>query len=293
MSKTINWPGFSTFQHLRLAFSIFLLPVFLFALSQADEVDRFSAWLSFFIWHFLVYPASNGYNSYFDKDKGSIALIENPLPVDKSLYYVSLLLDSAAIILAFFVGLEMVIGVLVYGLFSKLYSHPSIRLKKYPFLSFFVVFIFQGGFVYMVTSLVISDLSFASLFESRNLLPALLCSLLIGASYPLTQVYQHAEDSERGDRTLSLVLGIKGSFHFAAIMFFLALLICWIYWNELGVLKNFALFAAFLLPVAWSFVSWYRKVLNDPVQANHRNMSNMTLLSSVMMLFYFGLLNFI
>jgi 1,4-dihydroxy-2-naphthoate octaprenyltransferase len=49
-------------------------------------------------------------------------------------------------------------------------------------------------------------------WSSHLLIAGAICSCLIGASYPLTQVYQHQEDSQRGDRTLSLLLGYKGSF---------------------------------------------------------------------------------
>ena len=90
------FPSISTLLHLRLLFSAFLLPVFLFALSQVPQINWQNAILTFVIWHLLVYPASNGYNSYFDKDEGSIALIEKPPPVDKSLYFFALLLDVIA-----------------------------------------------------------------------------------------------------------------------------------------------------------------------------------------------------
>jgi hypothetical protein len=57
--------------------------------------------LVFFIWHFLAFPASNGYNSYFDRDEQSIALLEKPPEVDISLYYFSLFIE----VLAFGLGL--------------------------------------------------------------------------------------------------------------------------------------------------------------------------------------------
>src|SRR5215203_4561914 len=50
----------STIQLLRFHFSLFLLPVYLFALSQAPTIDLKNAVLSFFILHLLVYPSSNG-----------------------------------------------------------------------------------------------------------------------------------------------------------------------------------------------------------------------------------------
>ena len=90
----------SIFQHLRFPFSFFLLPVFLFAYSQAYSPDIPKAIWAFLILHFWVYPASNAYNSYFDKDEGPIGGIEKPLPVNIQLYYVSIFMDALAILLA-------------------------------------------------------------------------------------------------------------------------------------------------------------------------------------------------
>ena len=75
----------STLLHLRIPFSFFLLPVFLFAAAIVDVFDWGNFWMLFFILHFLVYPASNGYNSYFDKDEESIGGLKNPPKVSKEL----------------------------------------------------------------------------------------------------------------------------------------------------------------------------------------------------------------
>ena len=91
----------STWLHLRIPFSFFLLPIYLFALSVAEDFSVIDALLIFFIIHFLLYPASNGYNSFFDKDEGSIGGLEHPPPVQLELYRVSLLLDVIAIIAPF------------------------------------------------------------------------------------------------------------------------------------------------------------------------------------------------
>src|SRR5476651_914541 len=94
-------PTKSAIAHLRFVFSLFLFPVYLFALSQTAHVPIGKALLIFFIWHFLAFPASNGYNSYFDKDEDSIGLLEKPPEVDISLYYFSLFIE----VLAFGLGL--------------------------------------------------------------------------------------------------------------------------------------------------------------------------------------------
>jgi 1,4-dihydroxy-2-naphthoate octaprenyltransferase len=286
-------PSFSTFLHLRFFFSVFLLPVFFFALSQVPEINWNSAILTFIIWHLLVYPASNGYNSFFDKDEGSIALIEKPPPVDKSLYYFSLTLDLIALILTIFVGWALFFAVLIYGTFSKMYSHPSIRLKKYPFISFFIVFVFQGAFVYWSTYASVSGMNTLYGWNLNFTIAGLICSCLIGATYPLTQVYQHEEDSKRGDKTLSLILGIRGSFYFSALLFLLSGILIFAYWYRLDLLTNFWLFLIISGPVFILFVSWFVEVYKNPDEANFKKMSRMTLLSGLLMLIYFGLLNII
>lgn len=286
-------PSFSTFLHLRFFFSVFLLPVFFFALSQVPEINWNNAILTFIIWHLLVYPASNGYNSFFDKDEGSIALIEKPPPVDKSLYYFSLTLDLIALILTIFVGWALFFAVLIYGTFSKMYSHPSIRLKKYPFISFFIVFVFQGAFVYWSTYASVSGMNSLYGWNLNFTIAGLICSCLIGATYPLTQVYQHEEDSKRGDKTLSLILGIRGSFYFSALLFLLSGILIFAYWYRLDLLTNFWLFLIISGPVFILFISWFVEVYKNPDDANFKKMSRMTLLSGLLMLIYFGLLNII
>ena len=287
------FPTASAFLHLRLLFSVFLMPVFLFALSQVPQINVQNTVLTFIIWHLLVYPASNGYNSYFDKDEGSIALIETPPPVDKSLYYFSLFLDILALLLSLNVGWILFLSVLFYGIISKMYSHPSFRFKKYPLVSFLIVFIFQGAFVYWSTYASISGLDTLEGWNLNFTLAGLICSCLIGATYPLTQVYQHEEDSNRGDTTLSIVLGIRGSFYFSALLFLFSSMLLYFYWDRLEMSPNFYIFLALASPVFILFSNWFFTVYHDPSKANFKNMSRMTLLSSIMMLIYFGLLNII
>src|ERR1700684_1733623 len=70
----------STIQLLRFHFSFFLMPVYWFALSQVVNPDIKRALLIFIILHILIYPSSNGFNSYMDRDEGSIGGLKSPLP---------------------------------------------------------------------------------------------------------------------------------------------------------------------------------------------------------------------
>jgi len=280
-------PSRSALLHLRFPFSLFLMPVYVFALSQAPVINTYNSLTAFIIWHFFVYPASNGYNSYFDKDEGSIALLKQPPKVDKSLYNISLLLELIGVIMALSVGWGFTLAVIIYGILSKLYSHPSVRLKKYPLISFFVIFLFQGAFVFWTSYSAISDSNLSTIWNGNFIIAGLVCSCLIGASYPLTQVYQHEEDSRRGDKTLSILLGIRRSFWFSASLFIAGILLLLIYWYTLNQIINFYIFIVFCIPVLTVFINWFIKVFKDKEQANFHNMSRMTFTSSIAMLLYF------
>ena len=78
------------FKHLRLHFSLLLMPVYLFALSQTPYADIGGAGVSFFILHLLIYPASNAFNS----DLGSVGGLENPPPSNPKMLWLANILDS-------------------------------------------------------------------------------------------------------------------------------------------------------------------------------------------------------
>jgi 1,4-dihydroxy-2-naphthoate octaprenyltransferase len=283
-------PTPSAWAHLRFVFSVFLLPVYLFAFSQAQVIHAGQAILIFFIWHLLAFPASNGYNSYFDRDEESIALLAKPPEVDISLYYFSIFLEAAAFLLGFLISWEFAFAVLLYGIMSKLYSHPATRLKRYPIISFLTVFFFQGAFIYYTTYTALSGLSLFGHWDTGFIVAGGICSCLIGASYPLTQVYQHAEDSRRGDRTLSLLLGYKGSFIFSGVLFAAGIALSYYYWNNAGTMLNFYFFLLCALPIFLFFNYWFYKVGQSTENANFKNAMRMNFLSSGCMLIYFGVL---
>lgn len=271
--------------HLRLPFSLLLLPIYIFALSQTQNINVLKAILVFVVWHLLVYPASNAYNSYFDKDEGSIALLKNPPKIEHNLYYLSVTLEWIGVALAAIVSVPFAICVVVYNSLSKAYSHPCIRLKKYPIISFFVVFIFQGWFIYVTTFYAIGNAYTG--FNAMVFLAGLISSCLIGASYTLTQVYQHTEDSKRGDKTLSILLGINGSFLFSGFIFFLGFSLMFLYWQQAHQLRNFYVFGGVTIPVLFFFCWWFLQVVKNEAAASYINMMRMTVISATVLLIYF------
>jgi 1,4-dihydroxy-2-naphthoate octaprenyltransferase len=217
----------------------------------------------------LLYPASNGYNSYFDKDEKSIGGLKNPPPVNKGLYNLALLFDLFAIVLGYIkVSATFAIMLLIYGLVSKAYSHPAIRLKKYAITSWAVAGIFQGFFTFVMCYIGINKYTLPHAFKPEVLIPGVLTTLMLWANYPMTQVYQHEEDAKRGDITLSLRLGIKGTFIFTGIAFLIATVGFAYYFIIYVDTKYLVHFLVFLSPVVIYFAYWFLKVLRDESNAN-------------------------
>ncbi len=278
----------STFLHLRFPFSFFLLPVYLFAVSTSQNPNLVGAIVTGLILHLLLYPASNGYNSYFDKDEDSIGGLRIPPKVTVELYYTSILLDLVALGLgAYFIGATFTAMILIYGLASKAYSHPAIRIKKYPIFGWLAIFIFQGYFTFLTCYIGINDFQLTETFCIEIQLPAILSSMLLGGSYPMTQIYQHKEDGRRGDYTLSRMMGVTGTFHFTAIMFFLAVLGFVYYFLAYGALGDLLFFQLMITPSLLYFVSWYLKVRKDPTAADYSSTMNLSWISSTMLNAFF------
>lgn len=265
---------------LRIPFSIYLMPIYWFALSNLEEIDPFRALCVFAIFHLLVYPGSNGYNSYFDRDTSSIGGLEKPPEVSSLLIYVVLVFDLLAIGCSYLVSPIFSMLVLIYMLVSKAYSNRRIRLKKYPILGTVSVVVFQGAFTFLAIQYGVSN-SLDGLQSSYNLSAALVSTLFLLGSYPLTQVYQHKEDEEQGDKTLSMLMGIKGTFLFSTILFLIAssVLVFGYYLNTQH--TNIGVYLGMGLPVLIVFYRWQRKVADDLANADFANAMLMNKVSSL------------
>src|SRR5215831_3923551 len=135
----------STIKLLRIPFSFFLSPVYFFALAQVPHVDWGRAILIFIIIHLLIYPASNGYNSYMDRDTKSIGGLEHPPPPSRELYVTTIFLDLTGILLSLLIGPLFALVMLFYIGASKAYSYRGIRIKRLPITGYLLVIIFQGA----------------------------------------------------------------------------------------------------------------------------------------------------
>ena len=254
----------SSWKHLRIPFSFYLLPVFVFAFAVVDDAQPINTWIVFLTLHLFLYPSSNGYNSYFDKDEESIGGLKHPPKVTKSLYYLSLLFFLVAVVLGLAINASYSMMMLIYGLVSMAYSHPSIRLKKYAYVSWMTAGVFQGYFTFCMAYAGLTGSGWEAFFVPEVYLPGLLTTIILMGSYPLTQVYQHREDAKRGDRTLSLALGVLGTFLFASIWFIFSGIGFVAYFNWAGNTWAIWGFLAAMLPVILYFFLWFSLVKSNP-----------------------------
>src|SRR5690606_27097194 len=163
---------------------------------------------------------------------GSIGGIKSPVKATRDVYYASILLDLSALLIAVFIDLRLALLLTVYIGVSKAYSWRKTRLKRFPVIGWLVVVIFQGGYTYMMVSMVVQNNVSFGWFTQKESLAFLFATLMIGGFYPLTQIYQHEEDTRRGDITISSRLGVRNTFIFSGINFVLAMVLAWIYFSK-------------------------------------------------------------
>ncbi len=290
MPPVLSWFDKNTVKHLRLPFSFFLMPVFLFALSQASFVNWPKTILAFLILHILIFPSSNGYNSHQDRDETSIGGIRNPPKVTERLYYATLLMDILAILAGLFISVYFSMLLLVFIIMSRAYSYRKVRLKQYPVTGFLIVFIFQGAFIYFMSLAAMNNFNTAELFSVSSIICMSISSFFIGSIYPLTQIYQHEADKNDGVISLSYKLGYTGTFVFSGILYAIATFLLFYYFNMKNQPVALVIFLFMMLPVVYRLSVWFAKVRKNTQNADFDNTMAMNMLTSVIMNLYFLIL---
>ena len=287
----ISWFDKSTVRHLRLPFSFFLMPVFLFALSQANAINWQKTIFAFVILHLFIFPSSNGYNSYQDRDESSIGGLKHPPKVSENLFYATLLMDIIGVICGLFVSVYFSFFVLIFILMSRAYSYRKLRLKRYAVIGFLTVFIFQGAFVFLMASCAIMpNFSISNFFTTNHIICMSVASFFIGSVYPLTQIYQHEADKKDGVISISYKLGYTGTFVFSSLLFSIATVFMFYYFHSKQQQIALILFLIIMVPVVTKLGIWFARVRKDTANANFENTMAMNKLTSICMNFYFLLL---
>lgn len=268
----------STIQLLRFPFSFFLMPVFWFALCMLTEIDWYRALVIFFILHVLVYPSSNGYNCLQDQDTGSIGGLEHPPQPDLELNGLTRTMDTLAIVYSMiFLGVKYAIILVCYIFFSRLYSYRKIRLKKYPIIGYLTVVLNQGGLIFVLVSLVSSNIQF------NEISPMLIIAaiLLIGGFYPITQIYQHEQDKADGVTTISMLLGKRGTFVFCGLLYAFACSLLAFHFLSIQQIELFFILQVFFIPVILFFLFWAIQVWKDERNADFKRTMRMNWIASI------------
>lgn len=205
------------------------------------------------------------------------------MPPTKQLFFVTIAMDVLAILLSFFISIYFSLGILLYILASRAYSYRGIRLKKYPATGFITVFIFQGAVIFFITYHAVHPQQTLNV----PLLSCLTASLLIGALYPLTQIYQHEEDRKDGVISISALLGKKATFIFSMLLFLSATFLLYLRFQQQHHLNHFTKYLLIMLPVVLFFFYWMKKVWRDEREASFKNSLLMNVLSTLCTTIFF------
>jgi 1,4-dihydroxy-2-naphthoate polyprenyltransferase len=221
-----------------------------------------------------------------DRDETAIGGLKKPMLPTKQLFYTTVVMDVAAVVLSFVLSPLFSLCILLYILASRAYSYRRIRLKKYPVIGFMTVFIFQGALIFFCT--------YQAVGRKQGIdvpaLPCLISSFLIGALYPLTQIYQHEDDKKDGVTSISYLLGKRGTFVFSMLLFLSATFLLYLRFKQLDELNYFYLYLLIMLPVVLFFLYWMVKVWKDEAAANFRNSLSMNVLSTICTTIFFIIL---
>ena len=150
-----------------------------------------------------------------------------------------------------------------------------------PYIGWVTVGVFQGAFTFLMVCQAVHGMDIQQLFEVEVVFPAILSTALLLGSYPMTQVYQHEEDSRRGDQTISIKLGVLGTFIFTMIVFALSTA-GFVYYYVTFVRYEFAVgFLVFLSPVLAYFTAWLLRVYRDNREADFQSTMKLNAISAV------------
>jgi 4-hydroxybenzoate polyprenyltransferase len=159
-----------------------------------------------FIWVVLLNGGTLALNSAFDRDEGDIGYLDAPPPAPRHLAMWGFALMLAGQGAASFLPRGFAVAYAICFALSLFYSVPPVRLKAVAGADWMINMAGFGTLTpYAGWSLTQLPLTAAGAWTLGGFAP------LFASLYPLTQLYQLEEDRARGDRTLALMLGARGS----------------------------------------------------------------------------------
>ena len=219
-----------------------------------------------------------------DRDQSPIGGLEHPPMPERELWTITLVMDLIAVGLSLLLSYAAAMAVAFYILASRAYSSRKIRLKKFAFFGFLVVICCQGGLVFWLSY----HASHAKLSMNVPVTGMLASTLLLAGAYPLTQIYQHRQDAADGVTTISMRMGIRGTFRLSGLLFTLAFLVLGLHFGLQLELDRFLLLMLFFLPVTIYFIWWGIQVWKNPAKADFRHLTKMNIISAICSTAAFG-----
>ncbi|MCB0077316.1 MAG: UbiA family prenyltransferase [Anaerolineales bacterium] len=208
----------SHLRHLRLPFNLLLSPIYLWGVLLAGGTIRsLNFWVGYLTLHIFLYGGGTAFNSWYDQDEGPIGGMAEPVPTERGLLAFSIIWQTIGLPLALWIGWGFTVTWLLLALLMAAYSHPLTRLKAKPILALLAVALGQGATGFAAGWLV-GRPALSSLWQRDALWGMASTALLVTGLYVVTQSYQAAEDSARGDQTLPVILGPRRALYAAVAL---------------------------------------------------------------------------
>lgn len=245
------------FKFLRLPYQLQLGPIFLWgfwlgggSFDSWYDFGRFAA--LFLIFHIGAFGGLTALNSFYDQDEGPIGGMWQPPRVPPYLGEWAWIVQIAGLCAVLPFGSQLVWIYCALLMLSLLYSHPVTRWKGLPWHSLAIVTIGQGVLDCLAGAYAASFPKFNEAFIA-GLFGA---TIIVAAFYPLTQLYQAADDRKRGDNTLATWLLDRGGRDYVFV-WSLSLLMLGAIYNALALWRKFLPYDTALLLLSTALPFWY------------------------------------
>jgi 1,4-dihydroxy-2-naphthoate octaprenyltransferase len=241
----IRWP-LQSYTLLGLLFGIVILRVPL----STDLIFGFISW-------FFLCAGITLFNSYYDKDKGSVAGLERPPKTTESLFVGAWLFKIIGFVIALSLN-NLFLGIYIFGvLLSVLYSHKNFRFKSNGYVAVLFNFII-GTMTFIIAS------SFAQMKPLVLTFGCITAGLFLASIYLMMQIHQKDEDKERGDISIAVLFGKKKTLISAIVIMVIASIfaIFSLFLSQYPIILIFV-FVLFFIIVIFLSIIWLRKKENS------------------------------